>query len=1217
MYVFGRCGGNLVALVLYLALLSIAAPSIAATYSYNDSAPYNWESASTDVVWERRDTGYPVDDDKDVVNIGFSFPFGGSSYTQVRILSNGILQFGADQRLHRAYQNAALPYNGGDRAIYVYWDDLNPARGGSVRYSMHGTAPHRTFVVSWEDLPNYNYTGVYNLQVVLYEDGEFKVQYGNGNATGDSATIGVQVSRTDYTEYSFNRVDAVNAGTAIVFYTDRPHFALSMQSSANLCRSNAVNITVTRHTAAHSVDTAYTGTVYLSATSSSGSWANVSGHGSLVDLGGGSARYTFTTADRGQAVLQFSYASPVVTNFHVNDGRYTEHHVEDPFLTFRYGVTDNAADDFDARSYTGSTGSLSWSTDWVEINEWDGANAGDIRVVSSGGVTALRLADNDRGGEGVYREIDLSGAPSGSVIVLSFDYRRQGLDSFRDYVSIAVSANGGRSWTELDRFVGPGSDSGFQSESYDISRYASANTRVRLLTSAWMGYADYVYIDNVDISIRTPTCGIDHYAITHGQTGVTCEASSVTVSAHDGNHGQSAPGAGTVVTLTAVDTASSTTATDASWTYTGSGSGSFVDLGGGRASYTFTSGETGVQLWLSRPAGGTVNIDAVDINGATEAANEDPNLAFVDSAFRFYADGVGDAIGTQISGKDSSLSPGAQRLTLRAVETNTQTGACQSRLTGQQSIEFAAECVDPSSCVAGQTTRVAGVAVPTNPAGGVSRYQPVRLTFDANGYAPFVFNYSDAGRLVLHARADLPPSSQQVAAVVTGASNAMVVKPAGLCVEALAASGACASGDANCGRFVGAGQAFQLNLRGVGWQAAGEADDAFCVGNATTPNFRLSAITLTPQLVAPGGGTAGSLGVGSADLAAADAGTLTLSQTYDEVGVMQISALPPAYMGEALAASTSANIGRFYPDHFVLASGTLTAGCGSFTYMDQDALGVALTLEARNAASARTRNYRDGFARASWSLVAEDSDAGADLAARLSSLSGAWIQGQVNVSVADVTFARAGAPDGPFDSLQLGVTVDDNDGGVALLNGRDMNAAASGNCVTAGNCDAVGIGSTAVRYGRLSTGNAHGSELLDLQVPLRTEIYQGAAQGFVASTADNCSVLIGVAIIDLDTADALVPAETCVWDALNVSGAGCATAGPPALQFTNTAVAGEFNLHLMAPGSGNTGVVGVPVDGPDWLHYNWNGGIAEDPSARATFGIYNRGNQVIYRREVR
>ena len=92
--------------------------------------------------------------------IGFSFEFGGVDYTQVRVLANGALLFGADQGFHKDYTNEALAItnslNGpgfeepADRVIAPYWDDLEPSNGGTVRYDTFGTAPDRRMVISWE-----------------------------------------------------------------------------------------------------------------------------------------------------------------------------------------------------------------------------------------------------------------------------------------------------------------------------------------------------------------------------------------------------------------------------------------------------------------------------------------------------------------------------------------------------------------------------------------------------------------------------------------------------------------------------------------------------------------------------------------------------------------------------------------------------------------------------------------------------------------------------------------------------------------------------------------------------------------------------------------------------------------------------------------------------------------------------------------------------------
>ncbi|MDH3748426.1 MAG: LamG domain-containing protein, partial [Gammaproteobacteria bacterium] len=155
-------------------------------------------------------------------------------------------------------------------------------------------------------------------------------------------------------------------------------------------------------------------------------------------------------------------------------------------------------DEFNAKSYSGSDGTLTWSTDWLEIGESDGATSGDEQVRSDSGFNyVLRVRDNDNGGEGVQREADLSDCSDAD---LTFDYRRKSFDNSNDYVTVDVSANGGSSWTELDRLAGPANESTYQSASYDISSAMAANTRIRFLTSSTLGGSDELFVENVEIS---------------------------------------------------------------------------------------------------------------------------------------------------------------------------------------------------------------------------------------------------------------------------------------------------------------------------------------------------------------------------------------------------------------------------------------------------------------------------------------------------------------------------------------------------------------------------------------------------------------------------------------------------------------------------------------------------------------------------------------------
>jgi serine protease AprX len=155
-------------------------------------------------------------------------------------------------------------------------------------------------------------------------------------------------------------------------------------------------------------------------------------------------------------------------------------------------------DEFNATNYNGNDGSLNWASDWQEINESDGPDSGDEQVTYDDGSYRLRIRDNDGGGEGAQRQVDLAGAISAT---LSFEYRRDGLDSSSDYVAVEISTDNGGSWTELDRLAGSGNDSSYQPWSADISAYLASPTTIRLISSSSMGSYDEVYFDNVQIEL--------------------------------------------------------------------------------------------------------------------------------------------------------------------------------------------------------------------------------------------------------------------------------------------------------------------------------------------------------------------------------------------------------------------------------------------------------------------------------------------------------------------------------------------------------------------------------------------------------------------------------------------------------------------------------------------------------------------------------------------
>ncbi|MBI4989678.1 MAG: hypothetical protein HZC23_12735 [Rhodocyclales bacterium] len=307
--------------------------------------------------------------------------------------------------------------------------------------------------------------------------------------------------------------------------------------------------------------------------------------------------------------------------------------------------------------------------------------------------------------------------------------------------------------------------------------------------------------------------------------------------------------------------------------------------------------------------------------------------------------------------------------------------------------------------------------------------------------------------------------------------------------------------------------------------------------------------------------------------------------------------------------AASGAIGRFTPDRFVLiGSPAVTPYCGSgatgFTYEGQAQLGLTFTLEARNKADVRTRNYDDTylFGKGLVEPLAENNDNDVDLSGRLNHASSGWpvwSDGRFVVSKLG-TFSRPGAsPDGPYDSLEIGARVTKALGTDGDADGIKV----SPENMTIGTKKGVKLpGTTRVRFGRLRLANASGSELYGLPVPMSAQYWNGT--GFVTNGADACTTVTSGMITLGNYQRSLNAGETTP----TVGGAFAAGVG---------------SLMLSAPGAGNQGSVDLRVDlsGQPWLQGRWDavdqgadGNLYDDdPSARATFGVFR--DRVLYRRE--
>ena len=151
--------------------------------------------------------------------------------------------------------------------------------------------------------------------------------------------------------------------------------------------------------------------------------------------------------------------------------------------------------------YPAETGS--WTGDWLEINDNDACDGGDVRLEDDLGDPALRVQKELLG---VYRTVDLGGY---SHATLDLEFRRDDFNSVDDTFTIAVCVDvpAGRcdpadtdpDWVVLEQ-IGNGQDAAYQSRTYDITPYISSATRIRLLNGA--NNDKRVYFDNVEVNAR-------------------------------------------------------------------------------------------------------------------------------------------------------------------------------------------------------------------------------------------------------------------------------------------------------------------------------------------------------------------------------------------------------------------------------------------------------------------------------------------------------------------------------------------------------------------------------------------------------------------------------------------------------------------------------------------------------------------------------------------
>lgn len=417
---------------------------------------------------------------------------------------------------------------------------------------------------------------------------------------------------------------------------------------------------------------------------------------------------------------------------------------------------------------------------------------------------------------------------------------------------------------------------------------------------------------------------------------------------------------------------------------------------------------------------------------------------------------------------------------------------------------------------------------------------------------------------------------------------------------------------------------------------------------ATTANYAGTPVPTLVSCVLPSSGCV--LGGLAAPTWTATAGVAkSLDATYSEVGAISMKLVDSTFAAvDATDGSTALernfesavfNVGRFVPDHFHLTPASVpvfktfndtTCATRSFTYIGQPFGYVTVpqaTIEARNAAGTKTVNYAGTLWKLNGAGVTPDYSVnplthnlvgtiGAATVTPSATLPGTGLL--VTASTDEFLFERT-VPETEFDAdITLSISVGDT----------SENAVVGNNIIETPTpvvfpTIAFDAGSK-MMFGRLQLSNAHGAEMLNLPVPIETQVWNGL--GFTRNTADFCTRIVAANV------------ELKNWQR-NLNACETSVSFVPA---TARFIAGKGNLRLSAPGTANTGsvdlrvrlgaaggtscvsgvstaVTGAAMNGAPmtWLQGKGSGAAWDkDPEARASFGLYRGSKPLIYIREV-
>ncbi len=760
------------------------------------------------------------------------------------------------------------------------------------------------------------------------------------------------------------------------------------------------------------------------------------------------------------------------------------------------------------------------------------------------------------------------------------------------------------------------------------------------------------WLESKNLNTYPPTPGegndgdpiIDHFEIIHDGQGLTCEAETITIKA----------------CADASCTTLNHDATDVQLSINGTVNKTVTVVGSTDTSFAFTTA-------------GTATLSLDQTYECENGASDSCVVVFDDTGFIFGNDSNSlPIIPTQLSGKPSNTGFNSEEFFLQAVKTDDNTGSCVGLFPDGTDVpvNLSYTCHEDSSACTRNITLTNNVTEINLMTSAVEH----NLRFSSDSKAYFSLNYPDAGKLIVNAQKDIDVDGLGDIKSFSVTSNAFVVRPFGFQLDfSQDANSADALASTALGSdFKKAGETF--SLRAIAKQWANNQDDdndgipdnfTDLNSNAIAGNFDGEQLTVTSELFLPDPLTANS-GVLTAETSYSfSASILDDDYNFSEVGIIHLSALltDSDYIGGGNIQGYIANVGRFTPAYFIQTvdvdvdlgvdgngslnakhsllgtctikdwaySGQETNSVGTITY----GLPPEILITAYNTDNIITKNYTEsGFMKLSASgivITPPTEDFEKDRIDPMVVDEKVKINSVMTPSL-DLTVEEAGVLNYEFNSadhfiyehnthskyapfpakIPFAITQVQDSDLINLYSGSDPDIIPTEQVLTEG---------IEIRFGRWTIDNAFGPETSLLPMPMTVQYWNGIE--FEINTDDNCTVpniddeINSGEIWEGDLTDwqyRLLDTSTETNEPITPEDT-LATVPDPLTTFSD----GIYRDFIFtSPGNGNRGSLNLEYEVPVWLKYDWqnNGNFEDNPSAKATFGLFRGNDRIIYQREV-